>query len=109
MKSRSGHNRAICSGDRGRFGPDRESRASILARVSAWSTPFLQKFIRDAESGIWRQCATDALEARLLPKKKKVRKNQRSKAPRTSGQSVPEPMHASLNAGSMAALPTAIV
>lgn len=107
MKARLTPNRAICAGDRGRFAPDWLSRDAIKARLSSWSTPFLTKFIPDASSGIWRQVATEVLEARLLPKKKKVHK-QRNRAPKTSGHRVSQPVTTSLKAGTEA-IPTAAI
>lgn len=78
MKSRAGHNRAIADGDQGRFGGNAQGASSIRATMKTWTIPFLTEFIfKKSKSHAWKQAASAELEARLLPKKKKVPKTQR--------------------------------
>lgn len=82
MKSRSGHNRAICAGDKARFSFSTPSPVEIRARVSQWSTSYLESFLFKCESAPWRQAIAAELKERLQPKTKKVPKKQRNKRPK---------------------------
>lgn len=89
MKARSGHNRAICKGDQGRFDlNDGAAPKSIRAKVASWDTDFLSNFLFKCKSAPWRAAAQAEIYHRLLPKTKQVHKKQRSKAPKTPSQIV---------------------
>lgn len=104
MKASHQPNRAICAGDKGRFGSEREGRSMIRVRIAAWSTPFLTEFIfKKASSAPWKQVASEVLEERLLPKKKKDHTK-----PRTSGHRVTKPVATSVDPGT-AAHPTVCI